>query len=777
MVTVTQVEEKPQGYYRINGLNSVYLSVTAEASANQLRLGEAIQHEMAVISAKLPLDYEIHTSYDATEYIRSELNKIYFRTGLTLLILMLFVWFTTRRLRLLFLIMVSLLVNMAVAIIFYYLFGLEMQLYSLAGITVSLNLMVDNTIVMADHIRYRHNLKAFLSVLAATLTTIGALVIVFFLDEEIRINLQDFATVVIVNLAVSLVVALFFVPALMKQIGLIERAERVGKGRIRRFRFAVWFNWQYARLIRFCARWRWGIAVLFVLAFGLPVFLLPERLEGEEHWKSLYNEYRPLANTVLGGTLRLFVEKVYEGSYFGRNDEVVLYANANLPNGSTLEQMNSLISRMEAYLSTYSEIRQFHTTIYNAWRASIAVHFKKEVANGNFPYTLKAAMISKALELGGGSWNIYGLQDQGFSNDVLENAGAYRIQMTGYNYDELYAWAEKLKERLMEHRRIKEVLINARFSWWKDDYEEFFFELDRDRMAQENIAPVQLFSSMRSTFAGNVEVGNVITPEGSEKIRLYSRQGGEYDVWSMLFRPYGLPEGKFYKLSEFATVKKGQQPQEVVKENQQYSLCLQYDYLGSAEMGKKVQHDILEEFATALPMGYTAEGVDNNWGWGGSDHKQFLFLFVVIAIIFFTTGILFNSLSQPLLIILMIPVSYIGVFLTFYLFRLNFDQGGFASFVLLCGITVNAAIYILNEYNGLRRRFPRMSSCRAYLKAWNTKIIPIFLTVVSTVLGFIPFLVGSEKEAFWFPLAAGTIGGLLMSGVALFFLLPLKYSD
>jgi multidrug efflux pump subunit AcrB len=120
-----------------------------------------------------------------------------------------------------------------------------------------------------------------------------------------------------------------------------------------------------------------------------------------------------------------------------------------------------------------------------------------------------------------------------------------------------------------------------------------------------------------------------------------------------------------------------------------------------------------------------------------------------------------------------IPISYIGVFLTFYLFGLNFDQGGFASFVLLCGITVNASIYILSEFNDIRRRRPLLSSRRAYVRAWNVKMIPIFLTISSTLLGFIPFMVGEGKEAFWFPLAAGTMGGLIMSFVGIFFYLPI----
>ena len=105
-------------------------------------------------------------------------------------------------------------------------------------------------------------------------------------------------------------------------------------------------------------------------------------------------------------------------------------------------------------------------------------------------------------------------------------------------------------------------------------------------------------------------------------------------------------------------------------------------------------------------MGYTAENDQDYWSWNKKDNKQYALLLIVIAIIFFTTAILFNSLKQPLAIIFVIPISYIGVFLTFYLFGLNFDQGGFASFVLLCGITVNASIYILNEYNAIRKRYP-----------------------------------------------------------------------
>jgi multidrug efflux pump subunit AcrB len=570
------------------------------------------------------------------------------------------------------------------------------------------------------------------------------------------------------------------VPSLMAKIKLGGQKKRL---RIWLKRPVVWFSRMYQRLIHGFCRFRVLACILLVLGFGLPVFLLPEKLEGEGLGVELYNKVfdnstykekvKPIVDRVLGGSLRLFVDKVYEGSYFNRDEgEVVLSVSATLPNGSTLEQMNELVKKMETYLTEFKEIKQFQTSIYGARRAGIQIYFTKEHQYSGFPYTLKANIISKALTLGGGSWGVYGLQDQGFSNDVRESAGNFRVRMYGYNYDELSHWAEVLKGKLLEHRRIKEVTINSEFSWWKDDYSEFYLELDKQRLAKENITVMQLFTALRPIFGRNILCGNIVYENQLEQLRLTSLQSSGYDVWSFVNIPFSI-NGQAYKLADFATVKKGQSPQKVAKENQQYILCLQYEYIGSSEQGRKLLKKDLEAFNALLPMGYKAEDDGNGWWWGEDDNKQYLLLLIVIGIIFFTTSILFNSLKQPLAIIFVIPISYIGVFLTFYLFGLNFDQGGFASFVLLCGITVNASIYILNEYNAVRRRYPMLKPVVAYVKAWNAKIIPIFLTVVSTILGFIPFMLGENKEAFWFPMGAGIIGGLVMSIVGIFIYLPI----
>ena len=789
IATLRHVEASPSGYYRINGLNSIYLSITATPDANQIDLSRKVKECLDGIA--LPRNFMLTLGYDASERISEELDKIYFRTGLTVLILLVFVALITLNWRYLLVITISLAMNLGVAFVVYWLLDVEIQLYSLAGITISLNLIIDNLIVMTEHITRRHNLKAFSAILAATLTTIGALSVVFFLDEKTLLSLKDFVVVVIVNLAVSLLVALFLVPALAERINLRRRSslksgsDKPGKdssrsvGR-RRFlrRFPVFLTRLYSGIITFLLRHKIVVYLLFILAFGLPVFLLPEKIESDSAPARWYNatigsplykqSIKPWVDRCLGGSLRLFAEKVSDGNYWGRSiDEPTISINANLPNGATLSQMNELMKKMEVFLAGEEGIRQFQTSVYSGRRGSITVYFKPEKQRTGYPYHLKSKVVSKALTLGGGSWGVYGLEDTGFNNDVRQSAGSYRVAVRGYNYDDLYDYARVLEDSLLTYKRIKEVTINSEFSYWKDDYTEFYLEFDSRRLAVDSLAIADIYGALRREIGRDMTATSIVTDAGAEEVRLISSDRGR-DVWGLMHIPLKIGK-RLVKIADYAAIEPRQTPPDVLKENQEYILCLQYEYIGSPKQGDKVLEKVLKNFNRTLPVGYTAERVSYSWGDKPSAGRYMLLLLIAV-IIFFISSILFNSLRQPLAIIFVIPVSFIGVFLTFYLFDLKFDQGGFAAFILLCGLTVNAAIYIINEYNSL---LSHSKPIRAYIKAFRVKITAVLLTVLSTVLGFIPFLIGDVHESFWFALAAGTMGGLVFSLTAIFLLLPL----
>ncbi|MBQ3635830.1 MAG: efflux RND transporter permease subunit [Bacteroidales bacterium] len=770
---VEHVEARPGSIFRVNGLNSIYLSLKADDMSNQIAVGAEAEKRVAELKAKLPQGYEVHKLHDSTEYIKAELDKIYFRSGLTVLILLVFVFLTSFSWRQVVVVVTSIVCNLAVSAAIYYALGVELQLYSLAGITIALNLIIDNTIVMADHWRRRRDLTAILPILAATLTTIAALSIVFFLDDRLRINLYDFSVVMIVNLALSVVISLTLVPAVMEVLK-VRGGRAVARWRLR---LTARFNRSYIRFIRFSVRRRWLFVCLGVWAFGLPLYMMPQEIKGEGWGAQVYNAIfgsetykavRQYTDVIFGGALRLFADKVYSGSYFTSNEQTVLYIAASLPYGSTIEQMDENVRKMEAYLTQFDGVRQFQSDI-SAQRADISVYFTKEAEGSGFPYRLKSDIISKALQIGGGSWSVYGLQDQGFSNNVTERAGTCCIEMRGYNYEQLYQWADSVRNHLLSYRRIKEVDIKSRFSYYKDDYMEYQLVPNKQEMARQQITATQLFNAVSHSLVSDRSCGVLYLDDKVEQIVLRSLQSETYDIWALLNRPVELG-GRQFKVGQLCSFEKTQAPSSIVRENQQYYLCLQYEYIGSGLMADRVSNRADSIYSALVPVGYDIQYKAASYSWGKEDSSQYWLLALVLAIIFVITSILFDSLRMPMVIIGIVPISYVGMFLTFYVFSLNFDQGGFASLVLLCGVTVNSSIYIVNEYQRQMKR--RRGTLRSYIKAFGIKLTPILMTVLSTILGFIPFLVGSSHEAFWFPLAAGTIGGLLFSILGLLLFLP-----
>lgn len=106
-------------------------------------------------------------------------------------------------------------------------------------------------------------------------------------------------------------------------------------------------------------------------------------------------------------------------------------------------------------------------------------------------------------------------------------------------------------------------------------------------MIGAGIGAGELFAAIRPIYGRNQEIGSVVTEDGTEKIKLSSRQSDQRDIWAMQYYPFRVGD-KEYKLAELAKVEKGQMPQEVAKENQQYRLCLQYEYIGASEQGNKL---------------------------------------------------------------------------------------------------------------------------------------------------------------------------------------------
>lgn len=780
-------EALPDSYYRVNGLNTVTLSVGITDDANLVAAAGAVRRRMRNLQASFPADITATLAYDASEQIGAELRKICLRTGLCILILLLFVLLVYRSWRYMLIIVSTLTVNVLTALALYAAAGLRIHVYTLAGITVSMGIVIDLSIMMIDHYARRRDRTVFPSLFAATATTIGALIAVLLLPERERVNLTDFIGVTVINLSLALTVAWFFIPSLMSFLPLRKN----GRTRtLRQLRRTVRRNVAYRRGIAWGIRHRWVFVLLFIAGFGIPLCVLPEErkssvwiyekkddgpvsevLKKVTAWKP-YARRRPVIDKWAGSSFALFYKAMDRSNFYRQPTRRQLHIRAGLLEGATVGQLNEVVKSMENFLAGFEEISVYTTSVRAYDDALITVEFHPEYEYTEFPSWLKSEVTAMAVNFGGANWSVYGIDDKNFNNHVVSTYKAWRISVKGYNFREVMRYARLLTDRLSANPRVSGPEI-----WTAGDSRqpatEFNLHYDFGRMTVAGINPYAYYGVLSSLLFDRT-VGSVMTEGERTDVVLRSSDSGTYDLWHVLHAPVSVDSLKV-TLAGFGDIRKRRTEVAIRRENQSYTVDVCYDFVGNYDLGCKVTDEAVAYFNDeVLPVGFKAEAQAQGWFVAHKERYAWL-LFLIIAILYGMLAMALESFRLPLAVLFMVPISFIGLFLVFGLSDFAFDQGGFAALVMLCGIVVNAGIYLVSTFRRKGGEDDGTDLDRRiflYVKSFNEKIIPILLTVVSTVLGLLPFLSDGPEEVFWFDFAAGTIGGLLFSMIALLVFLP-----
>ncbi|MBY5960086.1 efflux RND transporter permease subunit [Membranicola marinus] len=772
----------PNQYYRINGLQSVNLSISAERQANLIKLAGQSLNIVRQFESENKDFIQVFESYNAAEFLERELTMITYRSIATLVILMLFIVILYRNWRQISIIFLSLIFTLSASFLCYYLSGLSLHLYSIAGLTLSLGIILDNILIMSDHIRKKGNKRIFLAIFAATITTIGALAAIFLMEKSQRENLVDFFLIFSINLTMSLLTALYLIPALSSLLSVGDQRRYIRRIP-RRIRF---FNTTYLSYSRFTSRHRWVIPVLFVLLFGLPFFMLPNKIEKETKWAERYNtvqenkfyadHIRPFMDEWLGGTFRLFYnhrDRFFFGSQ--RREETKLFLQAQMPPGGTISQLNEVMLRVESFLKSFPQIKQFQLNISNPKNARIEILFKEDYEKTGFPYQLKDELTSFAVSAGSADFRVWGVGDA-FNNVLPGERVSTHIVLTGYNFDQIWALARSSKSYLEEHPRIKQVFINSDINYYIPEDYYYYMDFKAPAFLLKNNIHLGIMASHFES--GRRDFGAVTQwpYEGrTVPVRVIQAVDQQDQMWSFLHRPARRDSNSFFRQKDVFTLEKEKGSSDIVRKNQAYQLVLEYDFIGNYRLGNKVMEESIEQIQANLPVGYQVKSQRNYWG--GPDSKSSMAWIILMGMLFvwILGSILFNSIRQALIPVVMIPFSYIGIFLVTHFFEFQFGQGGLASFLLVGGLSVNAVFFIINDYNRVRLIQRHLPTPVAYLKAYNGKIIPILLTALSTVLGLLPFVIFDKSDPFWYSLAVCTIGGMVASVIVLVLLLPVFF--
>jgi len=773
LATITIEDREIRSYFRINGKNAVNVSVYGQPNTNSISLAAKIKERVQALKGVLPSGYVVGLNFDDTEFLKREINKNYQRTTIALLVLLIFIFVAYQDWRHLLNLFLSLFVNVSLVLFLTWYFKIDVHMYTLAGIAIAFGIMIDHAIIMVDYYRQYRNRGVFTALLGATLTTTTALLLVFFLPEEEKKNMTDFALIITIALASSLVTNLWFTVAMHDMLFKADIIRITACNQ--KLRKQIKWTRLYFRTIALIGKHRKKFAIGIILLFGIPLFMLPERW-GNHQWynrsigSAFYQEeIAPVINSWLGGTFRLFKVNIYEKSGYRDLSKTILYVHADLPLGNTIEQMNEIMQGMESYLHSVNGVDKYITNIYSGQSAILSITFKEGTENGPLPYRLKSLLTTKALEWGGVSWGIYGV-GQGFSNTTMDEIPNFRVKMMGYNYDELERQAERLKTKLSPHKRVQKINIDDRLNFEEKSGQEYVLNIDANLANLSGTTPRELFNALNPLAKQQGFDMTLVMEDKIYPVMLKSDRSNEFSTWDVL---NGITTvlNRSMKLKDFGDIELQKTSGTITKENRQYVRILSFEYFGSAQFGSRFLQGKLIEMKGQMPVGYTA--VQDNYKWDQKKNTdQYYLIFLLFAMNFIICSILFENLLQPLVIIITLPISFIGLFLIFYVFNFPFDQGGYAAFIMLGGLVVNAGIFIVNDFNVLIKKHNKKRYNQLLVKATLNRGRTIVLTTVAAICGLIPFLIDGTNEPFWFPLAIGTIGGLVFSMFAVFIALP-----
>lgn len=773
----------PRSYFRINGQQTLSIHFKAGEGVNQIDLADRIYPLIGEVRSLLPDGVSISLLSDETIYLRKELSVLFFRSGLGLVFLVLLLYFWTVDLLFTTLLFSGILLTIGISFLVLYLFGVEIHLYSLAGLTVSLGLIIDNSILMLDSLTRgvatssQRSMKAFWPILAATFTSLTGLICVFFLPEEIRGNLTDFCVTVAICLMVSLLIAGLGIPALVAQSRWTQHPVHPLR-KIFRKQSGAGFRQLMIGGFMVLQRHRAIFLTAFALTFGLPVFLFPEKLPEGAPCEELYansigsdlyqKTLKPYVEKGLGGVSRLFYLQSQKSTFSSKTQRAKIKLSAAPPNGWTPAQLNQVLQRLERWILTYeSELDQVQTQILSGQEGYLSVTFTEKGARSKLPGKLRTELQQLTLEYSDIQWSV---ESMGMAFDNYQESEAnFSVIFRGYEYAGLDKLINRFADSLRIHPRIQKVNPHEIMSWGSQAREVMSLELQASSMARHQVTAASVVSELQLSSDDWIPQGFFLDSESGRRIPIRMKKEGfeTQDLHHLLHYPL-LIDSQAVRLKDFGTVLINPSSSEVHKENQQYIRILSYTYLGTLTFGKKHLKALVDRVEPEMLPGYSLTVPDEFSISAEKRNERILSIGLIIGLIFVICTVLFESLVYPLIVIAIIPLAYLGMFITFTILKIPFDQGAFASLMLLAGLAVNHTLFLLYHIRQVPSR-----SAEVILEIFQNKLLPVGLTTLSTCVSLLPILLDGQNSPFWDTFAWGVVGGLIPATVLIFIVLPM----
>ncbi|MGC4114465.1 MAG: efflux RND transporter permease subunit [Myxococcales bacterium] len=755
---------------RINGKPGVVFRVLKQPGANTIAVVDALTKTMGSLRG-VPPNVKVELSFDQSRYIRAAVSALQHEAVqggiLAVLVILLFL----ASFRATGIIAVAIPLSIVATFVLLYFSGQTLNVFTLGGLALGVGRLVDDSIVELENI-HRHFVVSSdrkTAVLAAaqevaapifvsTLTTVIVFFPVLFLTGVAKNLFVPLALTITFALFLSFLVSRTVTPLLC--LSMLKTGEPTGiLGAVSRSLDKI--SDAYAVALAWALRHRAVVIVgtlgLFAASLTLVKKIGSEFFPDSDEAQFTVVYKRPVGTRVdrtveTGNQLEAAVIKELGKDFTVQIDQAGIPAGrAGLFSPNTGPHAGTLsVNLVPKTARSFSDVEATEK-VRKAMRDAMP---------GVQAFYSNGGMVKRILNMG--------------------SSAPIDVEILGYDLDEGGAYAKQVLNRLRAlNDEDGQPLLSDLQITREENYPELDVHVDRQKAGVLGLSEQQVAQSVLTTLSGNNQFAPVLyTDPGTGNIynvnvRMDDRYRSQVSDLSDIF--LRAPSGAMVSLDTVASVERGSGPVQINRKYLQRIIDVTANVAPGKDLGRAsaATQKVLDELLP--PEGFTVN-------LGGQTKAQkdafsgLIFAAVMaLALVYMVLASQFKSLLDPLVIMFSVPMGLSGVFAALLLTKTTLSVNSFMGIIMMVGIVVSNGVLLVDFANTLRARGKPLFE--ATVEAGRTRLRPILMTTIATIVGLFPMALGvGEGSETNLPLARAVIGGLTVSTFFTLFLIPSLYT-
>jgi multidrug efflux pump subunit AcrB len=758
-------KEDQRVFVNLNGNPAIKVSVQKQPDANTILVVNAVKEKLKQLRELgiLPEDLTIIETLDESIFIKNSLSNVISSGVSGTILASLAVLIFLGSLRQTFIIIIAIPLASFAAIILMQLCGLSLNVFSLGGLALGVGIVVDNSIVMLENItsgisQKQANLTTLQlaekssqqvesALVASTATNLVSVLPFLFLGGLISLLFNELILTVSFAVAASLLVALTIVPMLASRLLTVKFSSGIN-------------NWWIIR--QFELRFQ-GLTVIYskilsqIIRFRIITILLVVIILGGNSWQTLGKLPQEIVPQINTGKATLSVQ---------------------FPPDTNLETNRQIMAEIDKIVVQQPETEY----IFSTSGGSLGTNgISENILRGNSDIILKKgtdvkeyiAKLTQEID----QLNLVNVRIRLFPGRVrgiiLSNSPIFGadldIALQGTNLENLQTAGRKLLAILDEKVTSAKFRPNA-----DPSQNEIQIQPDWERLGELGLDVQQVGTTIQTAVLGTIPT-QLERNERLVDIRLQLGKNYRGNIEELQQIPLVINNNQTVRLGDIATLTKGKAPAEIQRINQRNVFLIAGNLDENANLSQAINevNQVLREIE--LPAGIFI--LPSTTSEANEQLQKSLQIIGGLStfLVFVVMAVQYNSLIDPLIIILTVPLALAGGIFGLYITETPVGATVLIGAVLLVGIVVNNAIIMVEFANELRAEYDFNFEV-AIVKAASQRLRPILMTTITTVLGLFPLALGiGEGSEFLQPLGVVVFSGLSLATLLTLFIIPCFY--